>query len=288
MARSISWKQHNAGSGPWRPRPPRPGLGSRSSPRRTAHWPVHDDAAATGPSYQTPHASSAGTEPTAEVEPSLEDVLATLEAEPTAAHLSAALNRLWYREGDIARAAELVDRHRGLLPDLTEKQRYLTDRILGTVALDRTAARLVPPRSRGAAYLPERQRILYCAYSTPIFHSNGYSVRTEGVVAGLKAAGADVTVMGRSGYPWDISTSRAKPRKRRHVETRNGVDWVHVPEGNINHLAPDVYVNVAADAVVRQARLLRPSVIHAASNYLNALPALVAARRLGGRSRRPL
>ena len=126
---------------------------------------VHDDAAATGPSNQTPHASSAGTEPTAEVEHSLEDVLATLEAEPTAAHLSAALNRLWYREGNITRAAELVDRHRGLLPDLTEKQRYLTDRILGTVALDRTAARLVPPRSRGAAYLPERQRILYCAYS---------------------------------------------------------------------------------------------------------------------------
>ena len=242
---------------------------------------VHDDAAATGPSNQTPHASSAGTEPTAEVEPCLEDVLAILEAEPIAAHLSAALNRLWYREGDITRAAELVDRHCGLLPDLTEKQRYLTDRILGTAALDRTAARLVPPRSRGAAYLPERQRILYCAYSTPIFHSNGYSVRTEGVVAGLKAAGADVTVMGRSGYPWDISTARAKPRKRRHVETRNGVDWVHVPEGNINHLAPDVYVNVAADAVVRQARLLRPSVIHAASNYLNALPALVAARRLG-------
>ena len=37
----------------------------------------------------------------------------------------------------------------------------------------------------------------------------------------------------------------------------------------------------AADAFVREARIIRPSIIQAASNYRTALPALIAARRLG-------
>jgi glycosyltransferase involved in cell wall biosynthesis/spore maturation protein CgeB len=43
----------------------------------------------------------------------------------------------------------------------------------------------------------------------------------------------------------------------------------------------DFYTQMAADAYVREARRLRPQLIHAASNHLTALPALIAARRVG-------
>lgn len=209
------------------------------------------------------------------------EVLDAFQANPDSPLLAGCLNRLWYREGEIDRAEQLIHGHRDLVSDLNSRQGELVDRILGTVALREHFEQLVPQRVRGTAYHPERKRVLYCAYSTPIFHSNGYSVRTEGVVAGLKASGADVTVLARSGYPWDITTAGTKPRKRRHVVNRHGVEWVHLPEGNISAQGPHEYINVAADTVVRQAKLSRSSVIHAASNYLNALPALIAARRLG-------
>lgn len=215
------------------------------------------------------------------VEPSLDALLDGLRENPNPGSLGDAMLRLWRDEGEITRSANLVREFSSLVPELTARQRQIAERILGTEALAGCLDSLVPARSRGAAYLPERGRVLYCAYSTPAFHSNGYSVRTEGVVAGLKAAGADVTVLGRAGYPWDITTARPKPKRRRHVEIRHGVEWVHIPEGHSSNMAPDVYVNVAADAVVREATRRRPALIHAASNYLSALPALMAARRLG-------
>lgn len=231
---------------------------------------------------QDPEASSPSEAPERLIsEMDTSEVLRAFHKNPDAPLLADCLTRLWYREGEINRAERLIHDHRDLVIDLNPRQRALAERILGTVALRENLERFIPQRTRGAAYHPEHKRVLYCAYSTPIFHSNGYSVRTEGVVAGLKAAGADVTVLGRSGYPWDISTTDAKPRKRRHVVNRHGVDWVHLPEGNISAQGPHEYINVAADTVVRQAKLSRPSVIHAASNYLNALPALIAARRLG-------
>lgn len=210
-----------------------------------------------------------------------QELLAAFQEAPDAALLGGCLNRLWYREGEIDRAARLIDENPELVKSLTGKQKELVRRITGTVRLRDQLPRLLPVRSEGAAYVPETKRVLYCAYSTPIFHSNGYSMRTEGVVAGLKSAGVDVTVLGRSGYPWDTVTAGDKPRPRRHVVSRHDVDWVHLPEGDVTVQGPHEYVNVAADAVVRQAKLSRPSVIHAASNYINALPALIAARRLG-------
>lgn len=231
---------------------------------------------------QDPESSPLGEPPMRAVsEMDTSEVLEAFHENPDVSLFSACLNKLWYREGEIDRAEQLICAHRDLVGELNSRQRELVDRVIGMVALREMLDQLVPQRVRGAAYHPEHRRVLYCAYSTPIFHSNGYSVRTEGVVAGLKASGADVTVLARSGYPWDITTAGTKPRKRRHVVNRHGIDWVHLPEGNISAQGPHEYINVAADTVVRQAKLSRPSVIHAASNYLNALPALIAARRLG-------
>lgn len=228
---------------------------------------------------------TAPNEPTATVPPSeleLPDLLANLEREQTSSWLAACLNRLWFRHGDIKTCLELLEANTELVASMTAGQRQLVEKIRGTVALEEGLARIVPGRALDPAYIAQAGRVMYCAYSTPVFHSNGYSIRTRGVVAGMKAAGSDVFVVGRTGYPWDMASASEKPaRRRRHVAELDGVDYVHLPEGNLNVGRPDDYIQMAADTYVREARLRRPSMIHAASNYLNGLPALIAARRLG-------
>lgn len=227
--------------------------------------------------------------PQAEVPPrqllsemTLDQLLERLEEHPDSGRLAACLNRLWYGHGALEQCLTLLIRHSDLVSAMTGAQQQLADRIWGTAVLEENLERVVPPRASGPAYLPERDRVMYCAYSTPAFHSNGYSVRTQGVVTGLRAAGADVFVVGRSGYPWDIRGVQGTPAKRRrHTTVVDGVEYVHLPEGSLPSMRVDDYIQVAADSFVREARLNRPSLIHAASNYLNALPALIAARRLG-------
>ena len=76
---------------------------------------------------------------------------------------------------------------------------------------------------------PSPGRVMYCAHSTPAYNTNGYSVRTKGVASGLRQAGADVVVVGRSGYPWDSKSDVKSRARHRHAVEVDGVDYVHLP-----------------------------------------------------------
>lgn len=211
-----------------------------------------------------------------------DQILSGLQMHESSEWLGGALNRLWYQKGDLEQCIALLIRHGDAIEGMGSRQRHLAQRIWGVAELADKLEQIVPARTSGAAYLPERGRVMYCAYSTPAFHSNGYSVRTKGVVSGLREAGADVFVAARSGYPWDSrSGTKVPPRRRRHAVQIDDVEYVHFPEGDLESMRVDDYVQVAADSYVREARLKRPALIHAASNFVTALPALIAARRLG-------
>src|SRR5699024_8407634 len=139
----------------------------------------------------------------------------------------------------------------------------------------------LPPRSKGAAYLVEPERVMYCVHSTPVFNSNGYSIRTRGVAQAIQSRAGEAFAVARPGYPWDTKAERSHQEKQRHQEQFDGIPYVHIPGPNLNTSPMDFYIQMAADAYVREARRLRPQLIHAASNHLTALPALIAARRLG-------
>lgn len=216
--------------------------------------------------------------------PTPKDVTAELEAafaaSGGAADLAKLVNHLWYVEGSVSRPGRLIAEHPELCADFDHRTAILSKRILGVTTVA-SAEELIPDRSRGAVFTAERDRVMYCAHSTPVFNSNGYSTRTRGIVAGLAEAGIDVTVVARAGYPWDSAVDRPKPEKARYSATLDDVHYVHLPGLNLNTEPLNAYVIQAADALVREAKLLRPSIIHAASNFRNALPALIAARRLG-------
>lgn len=189
------------------------------------------------------------------------------------------LNFTWFVEGSIVESANLVRENSCLVEELSDRGKQLAQRILGFERLDLDS--LLPARSQDPAYVAEHKRVMYCVHQTPIFNSNGYSTRTRGVAKGLHLNDKDVVVVGRSGYPWDSKADVAKPSVRRHSKELDGVDYVHLPGGNLNRDPLDRYFMEAADAFVREACMQRPALIQSASNFRTAIPALIAARRVG-------
>ncbi len=140
---------------------------------------------------------------------------------------------------------------------------------------------MLAPRGLTPGLQPVHGRVMYCAHSTAEYQSNGYSTRTSHLVSALGAAGEDVLVVARPGYPWDTTTDKRPPVERRVRRPYGGLDYFYNPGLDWSRTPLDVYVQQAADTYVREALLHRPAVIHSASNYFTALPALIAARRLG-------
>lgn len=241
--------------------------------------PEIEKATSTSPSpTQVPTKSEASTTPVSQR--SLDTLFEDFYSEKSPTVLSHLVNRLWFTHGEITRTATLLLENADISTKALDKYRELFSRILG-VHRSIISETPIPPRSEGIAYTPEKGRVVYCAHSTPIYNSNGYSTRTRGVAAGLRSAGADVVVLSRAGYPWDTKVDIEKPSVERSVSELDGVSYVHVPGPNLNREPIDHYILAAADVIVRECKIQRPEVIQAASNFRTALPALIAARRLG-------
>lgn len=210
----------------------------------------------------------------------LDTLTREFEMHPTSETLYRVVNRSWHGHGNIDRPATLLHENPDLVAGLDERQKFIAERVLGDQRLQ-AAGIPIPPRSDGAVFPPEPERVMYCVHSTPVFNSNGYSTRTRGVAKGFQAAGADVTVVARAGYPWDHRTDGAKPRAERIARELDGIQYVHLPGSGLGKIPMDRYLIEAADAFTREALVQRPEIIQSASNYRTALPALIAARRVG-------
>lgn len=126
---------------------------------------------------------------------------------------------------------------------------------------------------------PVAGRLMYLLHHSLPYLSNGYATRGHGMAAGMQAAGIDLICVTRPGFPLDIKRdlSSAPPR-----DTVDGVQYRRLPEPRWTGPGRSrTYVTDAANAIEEQIRLHRPQAIMAASNYIAALPALIAARRCG-------
>lgn len=128
------------------------------------------------------------------------------------------------------------------------------------------------------SYVPEPTSMLYVAASALPYHTSGYTTRTHEVIRALGAAGVQVHAVTRPGYPWD---RKDRLQDASSTETLVGdVRYLHV-ERPMNNRPVLSYALQAASALAQIAAQNRVAVIHAASNHVNALPALLAARSLG-------
>jgi glycosyltransferase involved in cell wall biosynthesis len=151
---------------------------------------------------------------------------------------------------------------------------WALNRLITTRALTRRVRR----PAGVTPYHPERGSMLYVAASALPYHVSGYTTRTHEVIRALRSISPEVHVMTRPGYPWD---RRDRLADADGTETSvAGVPYKHV--GSPTNLRPVLqYALQAAQPVIQEAMRHRVAVIHAASNHVNALPALLAARHLG-------
>lgn len=217
---------------------------------------------------------------TVPVPPTRKQLESDFSARPSRATAMKLISHDYFTEGAILRPAKFIRANASLLAEATGSERALLQNVLGQQEL-LLETPPIAPRQPNAGYFAERGRIMYCAHSTGHFNSNGYSTRTAGVVGGLKANGEDVVVVARPGYPFDSKVDVPVTTKKRFVREISGVDHIFNPGPSWTADRLDFYLAEATDVYVREAQRNRASVIHAASNYVTALPALVAARRLG-------
>jgi glycosyltransferase involved in cell wall biosynthesis/polysaccharide pyruvyl transferase WcaK-like protein/SAM-dependent methyltransferase len=138
--------------------------------------------------------------------------------------------------------------------------------------------RIGPARPRQIT--PVSGRVCYVLHNSLPYASGGYATRGHGVATGLARAGHEVIAITRPGFP--IDTKRGlRPEDIPGSDEIDGIRYIRAlaPIRKGNRIL--AYAEQAGDVLEQQLRELRPEVVVAASAYLSALPALIAARRLG-------
>ncbi|MDD7911498.1 glycosyltransferase family 4 protein [Pseudovibrio exalbescens] len=123
-------------------------------------------------------------------------------------------------------------------------------------------------------------KIIYVSHFSIPYHSSGYATRTHSMLQALAWSGIDVTCVTRPGYPLDRSDSKFLSRARSHEEVE-GIEYRHIGLNSLFNDGTLSYFKQASDELVRVCKQQDPKFIIAGSNYVNALPALMTARRLG-------
>lgn len=127
-------------------------------------------------------------------------------------------------------------------------------------------------------YVPEPKSLLYVPASCLPYHISGYTTRTHAVLGSLLKAGVRLHVLTRPGYPWDRADRLQTPVEA--STERDGIVYTHC-QAPSHHRPLLLYVLQAVGPIMTAAKQHKVSAIQAASNHVNALPALLSARRLG-------
>lgn len=178
------------------------------------------------------------------------------------------------------RACETIRKLERLYGDKpSPEQKAFLDKLRTSPAFQLSLLDLVVPQPRerveGVA-----GRVCYVLHNSLPYSSGGYGTRSHGVAGGLAAAGIEVIVLTRPGFPVDIKDelSDADVPAEDVIE---GIRYVRTLKPMRKEISMLQYVTQAADALEHQMRTLRPELVMSASNHVTALPALIAARRLG-------
>ncbi len=225
-------------------------------------------------------ASAPSNEATTSREEKLRQWTSAVDTEPTVQNLYNLVAFRYFKLGELREPARLLQESAELAVEATVQQRRAMDTILGGARVLADGV-FLPERQPNSGYVAEPGRIMYCVHSAAPYNSNGYSTRSHGIIQGLRKQGADFVVAVRPGYPWDVKTDRGSASRSSFEEEIDGARHLFSAGPSWTAQPLDSYVQYAADQYVQAAMQNRVSVIHAASNHVTALPALIAARRLG-------
>lgn len=185
--------------------------------------------------------------------------------------------RIAHEAGRPDQAAAWADAWAAHGDPLSPGDRHLIDELLLRRALLR---RLRAAPAATPAHRHEPRRVLnLLAYSLP-YASNGYATRSHGLLTALQVSGWDVRPATRPGYPGDADRAH-EGSDLPPVDRVGSLDYRRLLSSSRRRLGHTRYLMDAADEIGELIRVLRPALVHAASNYMTALPAAIAAREAG-------
>lgn len=126
---------------------------------------------------------------------------------------------------------------------------------------------------------PESTVIRYSIHCSLPHHSNGYATRTHSVLTTLKQRGLSLVGATRPGYPWDVRFDTKPQNKDNH--DIDGVHYQHIRGLIQREMTISEYIEKASILIESDIMKNGAKIVHACSNYLNAFPSFLAARRLG-------
>lgn len=130
-------------------------------------------------------------------------------------------------------------------------------------------------------YIPKPQQTFYLLHSSLPWISNGYGTRSHGLLTAMKEIEMDVTCFTRLGFPVDFS--KLNLTKAPENDLVGMVTYHRLPTTKYPYLRTrqDIYLQQYIEALIAKAQQYKPSILHACSNYVNALAAAYAAKILG-------
>lgn len=128
--------------------------------------------------------------------------------------------------------------------------------------------------------VPVPGRLLYVLHHSRPYLTNGYATRGHGIATGMREAGIDLVCLTRPGFPVDVV--KDLPEEIPPSDSVEGITYLrdlHPKRNGPNRSR--TYLKDAADRIEQRLREIRPQAVMVASNYMSALPTLLAARRCG-------
>ena len=128
----------------------------------------------------------------------------------------------------------------------------------------------------GGRTRPIHRRVLHLVGKSLPHNESGYAVRTHYVTQAQRAVGLDPYVVTQLGFPWNVSVDDASL-----YDIADDTPYLRLKTRTDLPQRLDDRLSLNATALHEIVRQVQPSILHAASDYLNALLALAIGRQYG-------
>ena len=164
------------------------------------------------------------------------------------------------------------------MPNKSEAKRL--EQLKRSVSYQLSLLDSIPQPPSEPTFTPCPGKVCYMLHNSLPFSSGGYATRSHGILTALSGAGLDVIAITRPGFPLDTKPELKAGDIPDH-DVIDGVCYERIFDPLRNSVPFFEYVPKSADAIEAVLRRHKPSLLMSASNYIVALPALIAARRAG-------
>jgi len=163
---------------------------------------------------------------------------------------------------------------------LSNTIRDRVDRLISVVQYAHSDLPLTEKRE-GRAHQFISTNVLYQAHMRAPIVKNGYVSRSKFIIDAIKAANYHVVGATRPGFPNELQAFR--DAKIEYIECIDNTKFYALKDNgrNLINTPIDKFIEIYAERIVEIAKIEKIAIIHAASNYINGLASIIAARKIG-------